>query len=368
MEILDAELNSFNTDASAGLFIGSSTSGSITVNGITAANTDQFATVTLIATGPSKTITFGGSDSTFGRGIVVFAGDGVIVSSNLATTTNPTILNSGAGTLTVSAGKTINSGSQELTLSVGDLDLTGAVNTGTASLVIDCAVADTTVGLGSGAGQLSVSGSELQQVTSNGMRVGGNVPHNCANQAVNEVLLAHTVGISNVVSLLAERDDAKVLFEGSYSTFKTLHVKADNGIVLGINYTLSTDETDLYLDGDSEDSSTGDRLNIVELSHGSTLHAREKITLESTTGNPGADGILATGEVTLRSGSGVTLSNKLGYGGGWLDMMKFTSGSLSLKDGSGVGGTADLPEWRSEHDSNLSQIRGILDTELPILS
>ena len=85
----------------------------------------------------------------------------------------------------------------------------------------------------------------------------------CASQFVDN---ANFAAVDGIVTLLATRDDAQISFVGSGSTFTSLNVKADNGVVVKVDIltdiiTASIPGT-MYLDGDSEDSSKGNGVRV----------------------------------------------------------------------------------------------------------
>jgi len=91
--------------------------------------------------------------------------------------------------------------------------------------------------------------------------------------------------------------------------------------------TLKTNVGFIYLDGDFDGSSTGDRLNTVDLNHGGTIEAKTNLTLKASTGNAGSDHVLVENQFTLRAGSAsLTIMDDLGYPGGWLDMLALVNG------------------------------------------
>jgi len=78
MEILDTELGRFACEA--GLTIGTATSGSIQVNGVTDGNSDSVGTLSLVATKSSATILFKTGASVFDKGIIMQANGGIVMS------------------------------------------------------------------------------------------------------------------------------------------------------------------------------------------------------------------------------------------------------------------------------------------------
>lgn len=106
--------------------------------------------------------------------------------------------------------------------------------------------------------------------------------------------------VSEILTLTSAGDDHQIVFDTTTSTFNRLASQADNGVVVKADVT--TDVGGLYLDGDSENSSSQDGLNTVGLTDGRTLSAETVLTLESSTGS-----IVNAGLVTLSAGTGVTI-------------------------------------------------------------
>ena len=171
MQISDDELG--RVSAEAGVTLGSSNTGSITVDGITDENSDFIGTLTLIATKAGMQVRFNDTESAFNKGIVVQAMGGVQIVENVASKLTQSAISAGTGTLTVFSTKFLSSTGQLLTVTADDLDIHGQVCTGLASTVIECTSAGQTIGIGETAAQLSINGSELQYFTSTGLSVGG---------------------------------------------------------------------------------------------------------------------------------------------------------------------------------------------------
>jgi len=122
--ISDSELGRITA---ANLVIGDNTNGNITVDGITAANSNNIAgTTTLNATGSGKSVTFTGAASTF-NALTVNAGNAVAVNTAVTTDTGSLTLSGGTGGIT-GTGTTNLTSSQALILnsafnSTGDANL-----------------------------------------------------------------------------------------------------------------------------------------------------------------------------------------------------------------------------------------------------
>jgi len=302
MTITDEELG--RVEANGGLTIGSSTTGDIIVHNITEANSDVIGRLTLVATKEGGTVTFLGDDfgsSTFNKGITVQVMAGAIISGTLVTSSSNTVFSTGTGTLTVVAGEALSTTGQLLTVTADDMDLAGALSSGVAAIDVTCFTPDTTVGLGAGVGQFSVTAAEFQQITATGMSIGG---PQCGSQNLDGVDNTNSAGISEVLTVVASRDDCEIKFSGTSSTFNALSVQADNGIAGQADIT--TTGGILYLDGDIENSSSADSLASIRFAVNSTFKAQTTMTLEVTTGS-----MMAQGALTLFAGSGIVIEDNL---------------------------------------------------------
>jgi hypothetical protein len=253
--LTDAELDRIT--ATGGLTIGSSTSGSLNVDGLTE-GTDNVGAVTLIATRATRTVNFNVNPSFFNQALTVQAMGGVTVRQSVITINGATVVNAGTGTLTVGTARTLSTTNQHLTITADNIDMTGsaAISSGTAALKMECTTGGLAVGLGSiGQSVLPfwLSGNELQRITANGMTLGGS---NCGDQLVNAITSAHSGFISGIFTLIGSRDDAKVVFAFYPSTFNAVSVQADNGVLLKRD--LTTTIGAIFFDGDVENSSSSD--------------------------------------------------------------------------------------------------------------
>lgn len=144
------------------------------------------------------------------------------------------------------------------------------------------------------------AGQELQRIQTRSMQLGG---WGCGYHVVNglkQVQHAHsmclngwqeyTENIEGVVSLLAHRDDGKIVFGHQESWFPTLTAQADNGMFVHSN--LKTYKGDLQLDADlNEDNCTETtppvcrheskkmRQHVVAFAGGLTIQAKKLMSL-----------------------------------------------------------------------------------------
>jgi tetratricopeptide (TPR) repeat protein len=246
--------------------------------------------------------------------INVLAAGGIHLHRSVTTAASTSVFTSGSGIFTVDASKTLSTSDQLLRVTVDDLDLRGPTSwsSGTNSITVNCHTAGRTVGLGLASGGLNFTATDFARIHAEGMTIGGSSAEHggfderCGRQYVQGVVGTGTV--TGVVTLFANRDNANIWFYGNSSTFTALSVKADNGVIVATD--VSTCVGALYLDGDHEDSSSGDTTNTgvhwsVQVKDGITLTAKTVFTLEAT----GA--IVNEGTVTLRAGSGVVIHDNL---------------------------------------------------------
>jgi hypothetical protein len=279
MHITDGELGKIT--ASGGLSIGNGDNGSITVTGLTDANTDTVATMTLVATKSEMTVTFTGSRSTF-KGLTVQTAHGVNVAAGVTTTTLASTLNAGSGTLTIASTKTVDSTNSKLTITADVLTLTGRILTGTNSAAIETSTAKT-IGVGYATQQLDIN--PLSQAdtpwTSQGLIIGGVTSSGITVQGINPTTL------TGVVTLLAAKDDQRITLNTGAMTFPALSAQADNGIDIHVSVTASAGNA--YFDADYDDLDTDDSDNNFSITSSKTVTAAASnnvaiLTLEDTTG------------------------------------------------------------------------------------
>ena len=227
MHIGDGEVG--RVTALQGLTIGSSANGSITVNGMSDANTAAVGTITLLALNQAKIIKFESDPSYFNKGIFVRGQGGVNVETSVTTKNTPTALNAGTGSITVAAGATLSTTQQLLTITTNGLDIVGKIETDSGSMQISTPQG-LSMGVGSTTEQVTVLAEHLLNLDTAGLTIGqlgvnGNI-------RVGGLTKLNTDGVHGIVSLVATTDDSQIVFDGSHSTFGMLAVQADNGVLL----------------------------------------------------------------------------------------------------------------------------------------
>ena len=222
MTITNTELGKITAGT---LNIGNSSAGNITVDGITAANSNNFTTVNL-TTASGSSVSFSNNASTF-KNLNVSAGNGISQSVDL-TTGGATALdadsnNDGSGDFNNTAGA-FSSGGNALSITANDFGLSGTISTGTGTTTIHVSDGGN-IGLGSTAGNMTVSGVELGKITAGTLVLGDST---AGAMTVNGVSSANSANIS-IVDLNA----SSITFSTGGSTFQGLTSTAHTGAISG---------------------------------------------------------------------------------------------------------------------------------------
>ncbi len=234
----------------------------------------------------------------------------------------------GSGDFTTNGGTALSTANQPIQITAADMTLNGTVNSGTASTTVLVSKVGRTIGLGAGAGNMSISGAELANITSNGLTVGGDAN---GNITVDGVTGAQSDQLG-AVTLNATGANRAVTFSGSDSTFNSLTVTANKNITVQTNLTMATGGFTANADSDANGNGTF------------TVDASKTLT---TSGQPvqiTADDVALNGSVTSGAGNvtfltstGVTIG--LGTGAGHFNLSDAeldrvtTTGTLTIGDG-----------------------------------
>ena len=299
MHVVDAEIGRLT--ARSGLSFGQSlVTGDISVDGLTDASTDWIGTLLLVATKDVRKVSFIEVASSFNKGITLQAAGGISLSQSVTTKNWQTKMYAGTGVLTLHDGMSFSTTNQLLTITADDVDVRGVatVSTGTAAAIIATLSANT-IGIGAVLGKdTTLEGAEFGRITGTGITIGSlgvNV-----HMTITGLKDVDTNGVTDIVTLVGSVDDSKILFTTTSSTFHALSAQADNAVAVQVDVTATTNW--LYLDGDYENSSSGDATNDVQFTDGVRVAAETLMTLESTTGS-----IVPAAKLTLVAGSGVML-------------------------------------------------------------
>ena len=153
--------------------------------------------------------------------------------------------------------------------------------------------------MGATAGDYTLSGAELQNITATGLTLGD---ASNGSITVNGITAANSNNISGAVVLNATADNASVTFATAASTFNVLSVNADDGITIAANIT--TDVGAMTLEGDIDNAADGN--DDISIAGGVILTSAGSMTLDATTG-----GILPDAAVTMNANNGVTINDDL---------------------------------------------------------
>ena len=156
-------------------------------------------------------------------------------------------------------------------------------------------------GVGATGGNMHVSSAEVQRIVARALRIGGATLNEIA---VNNIEAASISGISEVVTLAATNPGGKVRFQTTRSTFSSLAVVADDGIIVQQDVVASYGS--LYLDSDIHGTNVVNDTNSVTISDQKSLVASTVITLKSLTGS-----VHRLGSLTLAGGMGIVIADDL---------------------------------------------------------
>jgi len=370
------------------------TTGDITVNNISAANSNNInGTTTLTA----EKISFASNASTF-NALTANAEDGIAVNinvtadtgnleldgdsnnsnaggaetaNNISLTTGRTLdsagaMNldattggiSGAGTLTLRADDGITINNNLTTAGILNIDADNDANDNTGTLVITSGV---TVSTGVNAlnidtNDINLSGNLSSGITSitdsdnTGIGLGATSVTDGLNLSGAELqqISASNLGFvstgnitvnnisaanSNNISGTTTFTGEKISFSSNASVFNALSANAQDGITVDVN--VSTDTGNLALDGDSNNNNAGgaETVNNISFNAGRSLISAGTLTLDATTG-----GIDGAGALTLQ-GTTVQINNNITTTNGTLDINGLVTigSSVTLDTGSGAG-------------------------------
>ena len=160
-------------------------------------------TLTLRATGG---ITLNGAGS--GAGVMLTANDGITINNDLSSGTNPLIINAdadanGTGLFAVGSSGQIHTTNVNVTITAADAQIDGIIDAGTGTVAISRATSGT-IGLGSAAGDLQLSGAEIANIHAISLALG-----NALTTSINVdgVSASDTSHITGLITFLADDVD-----------------------------------------------------------------------------------------------------------------------------------------------------------------
>jgi trimeric autotransporter adhesin len=332
---LNNDFDVVNGDAILNADDGINVNGSFTVDGNIAMNgdanglvdgNDTIALASGITVGSATgSISFDSAVSALGA-ITVLAVNGIDINDAFTslglTTFNSDSDANGTGTFMVGAVGSVTTNNNVLSITANDIDLTGTLNAGNSDITI--LVSDNgTIGLGNAFGDMTIDGSEMQNITAANLTIG-----NATNGSV--TVDGVTAANSDNIGMVMLNSGGSVEFSGSASTFNALAVGQSS--VVNVNATLSTDTGALDLTSGSDININA---NVTSATTSSLIG--ESITTTAAT-------ITAT-SLTTRSTSGTNISTQVAsldfFNAISGDVVVNNSGALSLS-GTGFSGSLSV--------------------------
>ncbi|MEO1529758.1 MAG: hypothetical protein AAFX06_30440, partial [Planctomycetota bacterium] len=290
------DLQDFTAD---GLIL--NTTGDIQVDNMSQPTT-LTGTTELNASGDGSTVTFLNNASSFNT-LAVNATDGVLVQAGLSTTIGELTIDAdtdagdNVGTITIDAGVTVSTDSQTLQLTANDLDLSGAINSGTASTIVEDSDGDG-IGLGDSSitDGLNLSSAGMLNITANGLTL----------RSTNLIRVDNVTQPNSISGTTLLESGDSISFVNNASVFTSLDAQADDQIT--VNVDLTTSAGNLVLDGDA--NSTADSSDTIEFGAGVQVTSAGTLELRAATG-----GLSGSGALTLSAADGVRIQDSLAVAG-----------------------------------------------------
>jgi len=221
-------------------------SGSLNVTGVTsleAGNND----ITLVNPSTGGPLALTGGTVSINSNTATVLGNSMI-SGNLDVTTT--------GTLTIPNSNVVTVGAIA-NLKANDLDLSGQLNNelnnerGTTTINSSNGGS---IGLGNTAGTLTISGAELQNITTKDLIIGDATN---GNITVDGISAANSNNISGTLTLNATQSNGTVTFANNPSSYNALTVNAGNGVTVSAAAAVQTDRGGITIDPDSDNNNSG---------------------------------------------------------------------------------------------------------------
>jgi len=234
---------------------------------------------------------------------------------------------SGVGTLTITSGHVVDTGGHNLVITTGDLDLSGSISTGAGLLDIYGATSSTSIQLGSGSGDLSITGAELQRMTSSG----GMKLSTSSTLTVNAISTTNSQYVTATTTLLA-LSSSPLSFGTSTNTFHTLYADASNDNIQ-VGTSISTTTGSLTL-----------KASTIDIAQNSVLTGATQVKLEAPNGATCTTPITIT-QVSTPAASVSDLGVHLKHGltaSGTGDLTIQTQGILKLENTNVAAANANL--------------------------
>jgi hypothetical protein len=223
----------------------------------------------------------------------ISAQDRVEIDGDLNIQSGPTTISAdsdgnGQGNLYIKSRADIKTNNNDLNLSANDLSLSGSINSGTGTTTVRVSDGGS-IGLGSGAGNMKISGSELKRITSEKLTLGDGTTQKIEVKGVSS-RNSNNIG---TVELNALADGGEVNFLRSKSTFNALSVNAGGDI--NVLTDVKTDRGDFNAEADLDNSGQG----AFNLNSSSTIKSEQNIAISGYGLNIDGD-VEANGTITYK--------------------------------------------------------------------
>jgi hypothetical protein len=235
--------------------------------------------------------------------LTLSSNDGMSIVDDLTSTGSGTITidtdvnNDGTGGFDLAAGKTITTNNNDLSITSENFQLnsTGLIAAGTGDVTI--LVSDgTTISVGLVGAGLSISTTELSNITANNLTIGDNTND---TMTIRGVVATDTDQITGTITFNATATSKLISIDTTASVFEnSVTFNANAGIAVAVN--LSTNVGNLILEGDSDNTTSG----AISITGGVTITSAGSITLDATTG-----GLTTSGVATLNAANGIIIND-----------------------------------------------------------
>lgn len=232
LDPVDILISALNTDGSTGSSLGNILFGDAPgVNpwNVSPAALDAVGGNILLQATNDITISSDVSLSTVGATFTATANNNITVSAGLTTNNAAITLTadadaSGAGDLTVVAAQTVASGNNAINITANDITLLGEINSGTGTTTILISDGGTIKLGGTPVGNMTISGSELQNITATNLVIGDATN---GNIDVKNVSAAESNNVGTVTLNATKAGATVVMSTGGGNTFNALVINAD---------------------------------------------------------------------------------------------------------------------------------------------
>ena len=337
-DFTDTELDKITT--SGVVTFGGANAADITVDGFTAPASVSGGVV-IISGQDAGSVTFANNGSSFQDTLTIQSLDGItinddITTSGIITINSDTDAGDNSGTLTIAAGKNIDSTDTNITITANDIAIGagGTIDAGTADMTITDSD-NTGIGLGgiAVANGITITDTEFGSLTANNLEfvTSGNI-------TVDGITAANSNNIANTLTL----DTAgNIEFANTTSTFNELVAEADGLIQVNANVVTDTDVLNLY--GDTNGNAGG--AASITFAAGSQIDSNTTIILDATSSGVVTDSsVTGAGAMSIIADDGITVQNSVSSGGTLtLDADQDTdaTGNLTIAAGASVNATGN---------------------------